>query len=243
MKPEDLPGLGVPLIFLLMLWIESRYAERPYEPVHRWKWLGTAFFVLTLVIGSVTPLLIPAGYLQRHGLLDLSSLGLWGVPVGVMATTFVSYWVHRAEHRFDWLWLATHQLHHSPVRVDVLGAFYAHPLEVVLKVCVGLLIGTFVLGLAPVAAAAVGLVTASQSLFQHLNIRTPRWLGFLVQRPESHCLHHERDVHSRNFSDLPLWDMVFGTFHNPRAVDVKVGFSQAASVRVIDMLLMRDVNR
>ncbi len=79
-------------------------------------------------------------------------------------------------------------------------------------------------------------------MVQHCNIRTPRGLGYVIQRPESHCLHHERDVHARNFGDLPLWDMVFGTFHNPGHFEGSVGFRIENSTRIADMLLMKDVN-
>ena len=37
------------------------------------------------------------------------------------------------------------------------------------------------------------------------NVRTPQWLGYLVQRPESHSVHHQRGVHAYNYSDLPLF--------------------------------------
>ena len=52
-------------------------------------------------------------------------------------------------------------------------------------------------------------------MFQHWNVKTPRWLGYIIQRPESHGLHHELGVHARNYSDFPLWDMLMGTFVNP----------------------------
>jgi sterol desaturase/sphingolipid hydroxylase (fatty acid hydroxylase superfamily) len=244
MKIEAMLSLGVPLIYLSLLAIERRVAARPYVTIDRWPLLGGLFFVITLVIGAITPHLLPLGYLQSHTLLDLSRLGLWGIPFGILAATFFGYWLHRAKHHFDLLWRAIHQLHHSPNRVDILGAFYAHPLEVVVNVTVGTLVATFVLGLTPVAASAVGLVTASMSMFQHWNIHTPRILGYFLQRPESHCLHHERNVHGRNFSDLPLWDIVFGTFENPAsAFTGEVGFNQAASSRVSDMLLMRDAHQ
>lgn len=243
MKPEELPGLAIPLVFLLLGWLESRWSARPFEAVTHWRLRGFAFLLLTLAVGVATPLLLPVDGLRRHAMLDLSGAGLWGVPLGVLVATFAGYWWHRAEHRFRWLWLAAHQLHHSPPRVDIWGAFYAHPLEVASKVTLGTLVGVWLLGLSPLAAATTGLITAGLSMFQHWNIGTPRALGYLVQRPESHCAHHEREVHGRNFSDLPLWDIVFGTFHNPPAFSGQVGFGREAGGRVARMLLMQDVNR
>ncbi len=242
MKIEAALALAVPLIYLSLLVVELRHAARSYEIARRWRLLGSLFFVVTMTVGGVIPHLLPIAYLKSHSVLDLSDLGVWSIPAGVLATTFFGYWLHRAEHRFNWLWRATHQLHHSPNRVDLWGAFYTHPLEVMVKVAMGTLVASLLLGLSPIAASAVGLVSAVLSMFQHWNIHTPRMLGYFVQRPESHCLHHERDLHTRNFGDLPLWDMVFGTFQNPHAFNGKVGFSYPASTRMGDMLLMRDIH-
>ncbi len=41
--------------------------------------------------------------------------------------------------------------------------------------------------------------------FQHTNIRTPQWLGYIVQWAESHSVHHARGIHHYNHSDLPLF--------------------------------------
>ncbi len=239
MKPEALLGLSVPLLFALMLAVETRAPARLYEPVSGWRWLGGAFFISTIVVGALTPLLIPVAYLQGLSVLNLSNLGLWGVPAGLLVITFAGYWLHRAEHRFGWLWRATHQLHHSPVRVDMLGAYFAHPTEVLLKVGMSTLVASLVLGLSPLAAEIVSVVIATLSLFQHWNIHTPRWLGYVVQRPESHCVHHAIGDRGHNFSELPLWDMLFGSFHNPPAFHGAVGLDAPTQPRVIDMLLMR----
>lgn len=63
-----------------------------------------------------------------------------------------------------------------------------------------------------------------------------------MQRPESHSLHHERGVHRHNYSDLPVFDMIFGSFRNPARYAADTGFWHGASSRVADMLLLRDVS-
>src|SRR4029078_8492623 len=65
-------------------------------------------------------------------------------------------------------------------------------------------------GLGAAAAAGAVLLSGFAELFYHWNVRTPHWLGYLFQRPESHCVHHQEGVHSYNFADLPLWDILFG---------------------------------
>ena len=81
-----------------------------------------------------------------------------------------------------------------------------------------LFVTVIVLGLDPLAAALVGYVAAFYGMFQHWNVRTPRWLGYFIQRPEAHCEHHRLGVHANNYGDLPLWDMLFGTLPQPGAL-------------------------
>ena len=95
------------------------------------------------------------------------------------------------------------------------------------------------LGIGAEAAIVINLVATFMGLFQHVNIRTPRWVGYLVQRPESHSAHHERGVHARNYGDLPLFDLIFGTFHNPRDFTGEVGFYEGASTKMGPMLAGR----
>jgi len=54
------------------------------------------------------------------------------------------------------------------------------------------------------------------AVLQQLNVRTPVWLGYLVQRPESHSLHQARGLHADDYGNFALWDMVFGIFEIPR---------------------------
>lgn len=242
----DLPlgSLVVPLLFALLLAIESRWPARAYPRVPGWRRRGLLFFGLSAVVGTALPMLLPLAPWQAHALLDLGGLPpVMSVPIGVLVTTFFGYWLHRAEHRFGWLWRLSHQLHHSAPRVDMAGAFYAHPVEVALKVGLGTLVAHALLGLDAAAASSVGLFTATASLLAHWNVHTPRWLGWWLQRPESHALHHEYGVHARNYSDLPLWDLIFGTFANPPHFNGRVGFDPERAARLHDMLLMRDVHQ
>ena len=244
MKMENLVGLSIPILYLLFLGIESRRPGRQFEYVSQWRRIGALFFVTVLAVGSAAPLLLPLTWFRQHALIDLSQLGLLALPFGLLLSTFTTYWLHRAEHRYDWMWRAFHQLHHSALRVDTSGALFTHPLGVLVKVSMTSTVNMYVLGLSPLAAYSVGLITTILSLFQHWNVRTPHWLGYIVPRPESHVLHHERDVHARNYGDLPIWDMLFGTYVNPRvSPNVKVGFRAGVQPRVKDMLLMRDVNQ
>jgi sterol desaturase/sphingolipid hydroxylase (fatty acid hydroxylase superfamily) len=133
-------------------------------------------------------------------------------------------------------------MHHSAERVDAFGAFWFSPADMIGWTVLYSLALTLVVGITAEATTVVLLVTTLLAVFQHTNVRTPQWLGYIVQRPESHSYHHERGVHARNYSDLPVFDMIFGTFYNPRAFAPATGFYDGASARIIDMLLARDVS-
>ncbi len=159
-----------------------------------------------------------------------------GALVGYLAITFVYYWWHRWRHTVPGLWRWLHQVHHSPARIEILTSFYKHPLEILANSLLSATILFVVLGVSPAAGAQAILLTGLAELFYHWNVRTPYWLGFLVQRPEMHCIHHQRGHHAQNFGDLPLWDMLFGTFHNPRAWQGECGFGDDAERRLGAML-------
>ena len=175
---------------------------------------------------------------------DLSGLGtLAGAIVGILVYEFIHYWYHRAVHSFDWLWrYFGHQMHHSAESLDAFGAYYLHPVDAALFSTWGSLVFFPLLGLTTEAAILAALFLVFNAMFQHANISTPHWLGYLIQRPESHNIHHGRGVHRYNYADLPLWDMIFGTFRNPRRLEnAACGFYTGASGRIPEMLVGRDV--
>jgi sterol desaturase/sphingolipid hydroxylase (fatty acid hydroxylase superfamily) len=156
---------------------------------------------------------------------------------------FCLYWWHRVMHRNNWLWRIFHQLHHSAERVDTYGAFYFSPFDMVGWTVLGTVCFSFALGFPAESVTIMLLVTNFFSMFQHANIKTPAWLGYFVQRPESHALHHAKGIHSHNYSDLPVFDIIFGTFRNPVSYVKETGFYNGASARVKEMLLFKKVDQ
>jgi sterol desaturase/sphingolipid hydroxylase (fatty acid hydroxylase superfamily) len=165
-----------------------------------------------------------------------------GTLVGIVVSELFVYGFHRLHHRVDFLWRWVHQMHHSAERMDVFGAGYFHPFEMIESGIFAVLVGNVLLGLSPGAAGLVGAWGAFNAFFQHGNIRTPQWLGYFIQRPEQHGVHHQRDVHAFNYANLPLWDLVFGTFKNPATWEAPAGFYSGSSQQVLPMLLGRDIS-
>src|SRR5947207_10541158 len=182
-------------------------------------------------------------WMIRHRLWSADGLGIaGGGVVGYLAITFVYYWLHRWRHESAFLWRWIHQVHHSPQRIEVITSFYKHPFELLVNSVLSSFIVYLVVGLGPQAASYAVLLTGLAELFYHWNVPTPYWLGFIVQRPESHCIHHQDGLHSYNYADLPIWDMLFGTFRNPRHWQARCGFG-AKEHQFVAMLAGKDLNQ
>ena len=229
-------------IYVVGIACEHRWAARRYPAVRWWRTTCIAFSLgCGLVAIGVRDVM--AHVIGAHHLIDGAALGVWAIPLGVATLTFLTYWMHRMVlHRVDFAFRWMHQLHHSAERVDVFGANFGHPLQVVLQGALIALVYQLGFGLPHVDAAIVTALLVFMNTFQHMNIRTPHWVGYIVQRPESHNIHHQRGLHARNYCDLPLWDIVFGTLDNPRGEhDVEVGYYDLASRRIGAMLFGRDI--
>ncbi|OGT70810.1 MAG: fatty acid hydroxylase [Gammaproteobacteria bacterium RIFCSPLOWO2_02_FULL_57_10] len=223
----------------LMLW-EFLFPARVLPQIKWWRTRGMLSFICYFFLSSYLPLWWD-GKLAALQLFNLAGVNLAAqVVIGLFAYELVAYAYHRSMHRFTPLWRAFHQMHHSAERLDTFGAFWFSPLDMVGFTFVGSFAFVVVAGLEAQAAVIVLLITMFLAIFQHANIRTPRWLGYFIQRPESHSFHHGRGRHRDNYSDLPVIDIVFGSFYNPHGFS-ETGFYDGASSRVPEMLLWQDV--
>jgi sterol desaturase/sphingolipid hydroxylase (fatty acid hydroxylase superfamily) len=183
-------------------------------------------------------------WMQGASLLPLRDwMGPWAQAlVAYVVSSFIYYWWHRLRHESRLFWLLCHQLHHSPRRIEVVTAFYKHPVEIALNSILSAAIVYLALGCSVEAGAYYTLLTALAEFFYHWNVRTPRWLGCIIQRPEAHRVHHQHRRHTGNFADLPVFDMLFGTFRNPERFEGRCGFDEWREEKLEDMLIFRDVN-
>jgi sterol desaturase/sphingolipid hydroxylase (fatty acid hydroxylase superfamily) len=225
----------------LALW-EFAAPGRNLPRVRGWTVRALLSFAVYFMLSSYLPLL----WGEALAPIRLFNLSGWSTGAGVAAALFAyefgAYWWHRAMHRFTPLWRTLHQMHHSAERLDVLSAFWFSPLDMVTWTLLPSLVLTL-MGV-PAQAATITLLSVTfLAMFQHANVRTPRWLGYFVQRPEMHNVHHARGIHHYNYADLPLFDLLFGTFRNPRGYSHATGFWHGASARIGDMLMLRDVSR
>ncbi len=244
MVTPEMIGPLVPMTYVAMLLVEKWWPARANPPRRGWAWLGIGFLLLMGVISTVVPLLVSPQWLARLRWLDLSGLGvLGGAVIGWLVMSAAMFAWHRTLHAVPVLWRGIHQLHHSPQRLDVSGSIFFHPTQMVAHNLLQMGVTLIVLGLDPLAAAITGYVAAFHDMFQHWNVRTPRWLGWLIQRPEAHHEHHRLGVHASNYGDLPLWDVLAGMFRNSAVFAGRIGFEPPADRRLGAMLAFEDVNR
>ena len=225
----------------LILW-EAAAPGRDLPSVPHWKLRGLTSFWVFFYLSSYLPLLWDE-HLAQYQLLDLTILGTTGGFIAGLLVYETGVWTwHRSMHKSKFLWRVCHQMHHSAERLDCYGAFYFSITDMIGWTFLGSFCLVLVIGIEPKAATILLLSVTFMGMFQHANIRTPRWLGYIIQRPESHTIHHGRGVHAFNYADLPLIDMLFGTFRNPTDYTLRTGFYLGGSKRVLDMLLFRDVS-
>jgi sterol desaturase/sphingolipid hydroxylase (fatty acid hydroxylase superfamily) len=194
-------------------------------------------FAITFFLGDLWYSWFSNSSVFQLSKLDISSIeGFIGWFVG----TFVFYWWHRLRHKKGF-WLVFHQIHHSASRIEVLTSFYKHPIEILVNSFLTSIILFPILGVSVVAALWYNFFAATGEYFYHANIKSPKWLRYFIQTPELHSIHHQYDVHRYNFSDIPIWDRMFGTYKDTTEFTSRCGFPAGAEQRIGEMLVFKDV--
>ncbi|MEM9179889.1 MAG: sterol desaturase family protein [Pseudomonadota bacterium] len=228
-------------LFVAFIALDSLFPARKFPQPHFWKVKGVVSAIAYIALATYSPYLW-ASWLTGPLLLDVSHLPIWAqCLLGYAAIQFVAYWWHRAMHKSDTLWRIFHQMHHSVERMDAWGSLYHHPLDVVGFTFMGSFALTMLIGITADAAAIVGVFGAGVVFFTHCNIKTPRWIGWLIERPEGHGVHHERGRHASNYAELVIWDQLFGTWRNPKTWTGEAGFYDGASNKIWSLLIGRKI--
>jgi sterol desaturase/sphingolipid hydroxylase (fatty acid hydroxylase superfamily) len=169
--------------------------------------------VAALVLGVVSLAWLPGLALRPVvGLLP----GWLRTATGILLFDLLVYWTHRWSHTVPLFW-RFHAIHHSTRHLDWVSGFRAHPLD-----------GAFIApafafalaaGFDPEITGALAVLQFVVGIWAHLNVRWRlRTLRFLVLTPDFHHWHHANEpaAINTNFSTLlPVWDLLFGTFHMP----------------------------
>lgn len=236
-----LPSILVIIATVLFLICERLFPGRQLPESKGW--YLRALFVNLVQLGVT--LALARVWVHLFGNLSVFSLRNWHAPilegfVGWFIGTFFFYWWHRLRH-VNGFWHVFHQIHHSPSRIEILTSFYKHPLEILADSILSALILYPLLGSSMMGAFWYNFFAGVGEYFYHGNMKTPKWLRYFIQTPELHSIHHEYDVHRYNFSDIPIWDRLFGTYKDTTEFAERCGFPVGAEKKLGEMLLFKDV--
>lgn len=215
------------LIFLGLVFVPiERVLGKREQPIFRTDWREDLLYFLigSLLVQGLTYLsLSPSKAILKHTSEAEFRSFVASQPVILQfleimfLTDLVQYVVHRAFHRFPWLW-RFHAIHHSAPAMDWLASSRMHLAEVVCLRATTV-IPMYVLGFSQTALYAYIVVVYFWSAMVHSNVRLnlvriEPW----VVTPRFHHWHHgiEREAIDINFAvHFPIIDRVFGTYYLP----------------------------
>ena len=218
--------LNTLIMTALFVPLERAAPRDPSQRVFRRGWSTDAAytFVGHASIQVVSAVVVLPGQVLRDrvfGTASVATLGrlpLWGqLPLVLLVADLAFYWIHRAAHRFPFLW-RLHRLHHSSEQMDWLASERLHLAEIVIVRAL-VLVPLTVLGFTQTAILIYVTFASFHAVFIHANFGPSlRWLEPLLMTPRLHHLHHAVDPEAidKNFAvHLPILDRMFGTLFAP----------------------------
>ena len=231
-------GLGLPILLTVLERLAPRrpdWVQPPrYAALLAVVFLATGLFTAAVVEPLYAQTLEPALAELRRSL----GLDIWPhewpllaqVFLAFFASEFIWYWIHRAEHRWQWVWRASgHGAHHAFKNLATLNGGANHPLEILLVLTVPAAIVESLFG----AGAAIGgsvLLVLTLALLAHSNIElNTKGIGLLFTVNRYHIHHHSMvfDESNTNYGCAAIvWDRLFGTFDDGDTQETGTGPSQ-----------------
>lgn len=160
----------------------------------------------------------------------IGALPIVGPGLGILAMIFFPlflhecwfYRSHRIEHRVPILW-EFHKIHHGDERMNTSTWARDHFLQESWRAFFSVFTLGMIIDLHPAEAGKAALYSTvflvALSMFYHSAVRVQLpWLDRILVTPQVHRIHHSVDVehHNQNFAGvLPIFDIVFGTYHRP----------------------------
>lgn len=144
------------------------------------------------------------------------------VAVLVLVFEFFQYGYHRLSHEGSgrwgqWLW-SVHAAHHLPDKVYLLMHPVGHPINLLISLA-WVQLPLVTLGASAEAIFVFNALMGLQGLISHFNVDIRAgFFNTVLVGTELHRLHHSADAaEAKNYGVLtPIWDIVFGTYVNPR---------------------------
>lgn len=139
---------------------------------------------------------------------------LLAAMIGIFASEFIYYWIHRLQHRTMFFW-RMHATHHHITKMSVARTDRTHPLEF-LGLTFGSAVALAFLGASDDVIALCLVFRTAVAYMNHSNLpMTPGVFGLVFNTPTWHQAHHSLDFKESNSNFgciVIIWDRIFGTF-------------------------------
>ncbi len=136
----------------------------------------------------------------------------------VLIVNICGYFAHRLAHTVPFLW-KFHSVHHSSEELDWLAAARLHPIDQIVSRSIAI-VPLYILGFTKEVFGAYIVLALFHAIFIHSNVRFKfRFLRGIIATPEYHHWHHSNheEALNKNFAgQLPILDILFGTFYHPK---------------------------
>ena len=148
----------------------------------------------------------------------IQSTPIWAqVIILLLCADFVLYWSHRTFHEDEKLW-KIHAVHHSVEHMDWMAGSRNHVIQMFVDRCLAM-VPLYLLGASKEALDIYVAIAAFQAVYVHANVHIPVGpLKYIFCTPQYHHWHHSSETPAidTNYAvHLPLYDMIFGTYHMP----------------------------
>lgn len=208
--------IGLYVIFGLL---EKRYAAEKGHTLYERAtniFYGALLFSSGIFIVGFLYSIIPfkARHLPRNGILVSVLIAI----VYLLASDFVFYWYHRAQHYFKYFWVI-HELHHSDRAMNVTTSMRTYWLERPLQTLLIIMPIYYVIGIDTGAIKLYFVVSTVWLFFTHANLKLR--LGIftpIIAGPQIHRIHHSNlpEHQGKNMAQFfPIFDILFGTYYHP----------------------------
>jgi sterol desaturase/sphingolipid hydroxylase (fatty acid hydroxylase superfamily) len=202
-------GFGLTSVAVVVISLKQGHIRKFCRRGFRTDLVFSAWFpVYTVLIGIPLTLRL-AGFLTDHApflrIGVLSNLPAWiKIPLFLIVSDFVLYWLHRSMHHSRWLW-TLHKIHHSQQELNPLTTWRNHWLEI-LVASNAVFVAGFILGnIKAIPPVVLGLLAASQ-FAQHSDIDwTYGPVGRVIVNPRFHARHHSAAPEDSNVNSGDCW--------------------------------------
>jgi sterol desaturase/sphingolipid hydroxylase (fatty acid hydroxylase superfamily) len=137
-----------------------------------------------------------------------------------MLVDFIIYWLHRAQHRFDWMW-RTHAWHHSIEHMYWFAGFRTSFLHSFLYNIPQAMVPMLIFNLSPLETGVGYSIGLFIQFWEHTNVRVNIGpLKWIFITPHYHRIHHSatRNQGMNLGTTFSIWDRMFGTYVDPNTM-------------------------